>query len=209
MTFTDKRPPSAASGPGFDRWLCIAFGRPPSTGAPTPHRLLPVLALLAFGCAEEAPETRAEATHTEAIGRSAKVWLCHATASATNPYNLIHVSSNAWDGRGRNDHTLHVGDYEASGPDEECGYDSGDDGGGDDGGGDDGGGTGGDDGGGTGGDDGGGTGGDSGAGTGGDSGAGTGGEPPVCFTLGNEADCTAEPTCVWDGAVCLPGGFEI
>jgi hypothetical protein len=145
--------------------------------------LLPLLALLALGCAEESDRGDAAAS-VDAARRAPKVWICHATASATNPYNLIHVSSNAWDGQGRNDHTMHVGDYEASGPDEDCGYD----GGGDDGG-DDGGGTGGDDGGGTGGDD--------------------GGDPPECFTLGNEADCDAEPTCTWDGAVCLPGGFEI
>ena len=173
------------------------------------HRLLPLVALLVLGCAED-PDRGDAAASADAARRASKVWICHATSSATNPYNLIHVSSNAWDGRGRNDHTLHVGDYEASGPDEECGYDSGDEGGGDDGGGDDGGG---DDGGGTGGD-GGGTGGDDGGGTGGDDGGGTtggdsGGEPPECFTHGNEADCTAEPTCTWDGSVCLPGGFEI
>jgi hypothetical protein len=160
-----------------------------------PRQLLPLLALFAFGCAEESPDAQYSA---EAIGRGgAKVWICHATSSETNPYNLIHVSANAWDGEGRNDHTLHVGDYEASGPDEECGYDSGDDGGGDDGG------TGGDDG----GSDGGGTGGDDGGGTGGDDGS-TGGDPPTCFDYDNEADCTADAICAWDGVVCLPAGIE-
>jgi len=41
-----------------------------------------------------------------------KVTICHATSSASNPFVTIEISRNGWDGEGRNDHTLHAGDYE-------------------------------------------------------------------------------------------------
>ena len=43
-----------------------------------------------------------------------KVTICHATSSSTNPFVTITISRNGWDGEGRNDHTLHVGDYEGA-----------------------------------------------------------------------------------------------
>jgi len=39
-----------------------------------------------------------------------KVTICHATSSETNPYVMITVSTNAWDGEGKNDHMHHDGD---------------------------------------------------------------------------------------------------
>lgn len=44
-----------------------------------------------------------------------KVEICHVTNSATNPYVLIEVSVNAFDGDGLNDHTLHGDFYPTSG----------------------------------------------------------------------------------------------
>ena len=41
-----------------------------------------------------------------------KVTICHATSSTTNPFVTITISRSGWDGEGRNDHTLHAGDYE-------------------------------------------------------------------------------------------------
>jgi hypothetical protein len=43
-----------------------------------------------------------------------KVTICHATSSASNPFVTITISRNGWDGEGRNDHTLHAGDYEGA-----------------------------------------------------------------------------------------------
>ena len=43
-----------------------------------------------------------------------KVTICHATGSASNPFVTITISRNGWDGEGRNDHTLHEGDYEGA-----------------------------------------------------------------------------------------------
>ena len=39
-----------------------------------------------------------------------KVRICHATASASNPYNSIEVDTDAIDGAGSNDHSSHSGD---------------------------------------------------------------------------------------------------
>lgn len=46
----------------------------------------------------------------------AKVNICHATSSDTNPYEAIRINESAWDGEGRNDHTLHPGDKLYEGP---------------------------------------------------------------------------------------------
>ena len=43
-----------------------------------------------------------------------KVTICHATGSSSNPFVTIEISRNGWNGGGRNDHTLHAGDYEGA-----------------------------------------------------------------------------------------------
>ncbi len=140
-------------------------------------RIAPVLALVGLAGVGLLLSNTADAD------RVGKVWLCHETSSATNPYVLISVAESAWDGQGKNDHTLHEGDFEASGPDDDCSV-SGDDGDGGDDGGDDGGGDGG----------------------GGDGGGDDTGEPPAdCMSLWDQGSCEAEPACVWTEIEGMPG----
>ena len=47
---------------------------------------------------------------SEAGAAADKVTICHATSSEKNPYVMITVSTNAWDGEGKNDHKHHDGD---------------------------------------------------------------------------------------------------
>ena len=43
-----------------------------------------------------------------------KVWICHATGSANNPYQIISVSKDAWEDDQGNDHKNHHADFEVS-----------------------------------------------------------------------------------------------
>lgn len=53
---------------------------------------------------------------SHATPAQARVTICHATASASNPYVVITVSSSAVDGSRRNDHSSHAGDIIPPGP---------------------------------------------------------------------------------------------
>ncbi len=48
-----------------------------------------------------------------------KVYVCHATSSAANPFVLIHIDVAAWEA-GHHSVDSHPDDYEASGPDDSC-----------------------------------------------------------------------------------------
>jgi hypothetical protein len=75
--------------------------------------------------------------------REEKVWLCHGTASETNPYVLIHVSESAlaghFDGSAPGHGERNHPDYLAAGPDDVCGTGGGEGGEGGEGGGGEGG----------------------------------------------------------------------